>query len=159
VSHQRESIFGLVENGEVILSAIGKIVAGEWLRSADIRQEIELDDFVIMPNHLHAIVAIVDDTTSVGAHGRAPLRAGDSPTYRPPRSIGSLVAGFKSSATRRINDLRSMPGVPVWQRNYHDRIIRDEQELNRIRQYIIDNPAKWDEDPENAGRALPTYEA
>jgi hypothetical protein len=63
-----------------------------------------------------------------------------------PKSIGALMAGFKSSVTKCINGIRNAPGTPVWQRNYHDRIIRDENELNAIRQYIADNPARWIED-------------
>jgi REP element-mobilizing transposase RayT len=60
-----------------------------------------------------------------------------------------LVAGFKSAATRRINEIRGTLGVPVWQRNYYERIIRSDEELNRIRQYIVDNPAHWEHDREN----------
>ena len=69
--------------------------------------------------------------------------------YRRPRSIASVVAGFKSAVTKRINEIRGTPGLPVWQRNYYEHIIRTEEELNRIRQYIIDNPVHWEEDEEN----------
>jgi REP element-mobilizing transposase RayT len=60
-----------------------------------------------------------------------------------------LVAGFKSAATKRINEIRGTLGVPVWQRNYYERVIRNDEELSRIRQYIVDNPARWEEDREN----------
>ena len=76
------------------------------------------------------------------AHGRAPL-------HRPAKSLGAFIAGFKSACTKRINEIRSTPGLPVWQRNYYERIIRNETELNAIREYIISNPAKWQEDEEN----------
>jgi len=92
-------------------------------------------------------VIICAQPMGVGAHGRAPLPS--SPPYRPPRSLGSLVAGFKSAATKRINEIRGTLGVPVWQRNYYERVIRDDEELSRIRQYIVDNPTHWEEDTEN----------
>jgi len=147
VTFGREPLFGEIGNGEMTLGPLGSILADEWRKSAVIRREIHLDEFVAMPNHLHAIVHIRD----VGAHGRAPLRpdTGTHAPVRPPRSIGSLIAGFKSAATKRINEHRGAPGLQAWQRNYYDRIIRNEAELARIRQYIIDNPAHWDADPEN----------
>ena len=68
---------------------------------------------------------------------------------RTPRTLGSLIAGYKSSVTKRINELRETPGAPVWQRNYYERVIRDERELHRIRRYIVDNPERWAQDAEN----------
>lgn len=70
-------------------------------------------------------------------------------------SIGSFVGGFKPSVTKRINEIRNMPGIPVWQRNYYEHVIRDENDLNRIREYIEYNPARWDEDEENPSRIKP----
>ena len=146
-THDRVCLFGEVVEGEVVPDIFGSIVQEEWFRSADIRQEIELrpDEFVVMPNHLHGIVWIIHagvSMTPVGAHGRAPLR-------RAPRSLGAFVAGFKSAATRRINARRGTPGTVVWQRNYYEHIIRDEQALGRIRAYIANNPLQWDLDREN----------
>ena len=69
--------------------------------------------------------------------------------HRPARSLGSFVAGYKGAATKRINVIRGTPGHPVWQRNYFERVIRGDVKVNRIRQYIIDNPIYWDKDPEN----------
>ncbi|MGF1538759.1 MAG: transposase [Elainellaceae cyanobacterium] len=247
------------------LNNFGRIVATEWVRSADIRREIECDEWVVMPNHVHGIVRIVadgdaggfdgvaiadatnaianvpagtddtvtgttddattvdvmdgsdavtgptddamavdvmdgsdddvtgtmDDTTAVdvmdgsdddvGATGRSPLPGyphadtGDRvrfPTNRPnpgypqtdtgnpgrfptktdnhirptisPRSLSSFVGGFKSAATKQINIHRNARGTPVWQRNYYERIIRDADELFRVRRYIRNNPLKWD---------------
>ncbi len=126
-------------------SIYGEIVRQEWWQSAVLREELGLDAFVIMPNHIHTIVSILNRprNESVGAHGRAPLLG------RPPRSLGSFIAGFKAATTRRINILRDTPGAAFWQRNYWERIIRDEDEMNRIRQYIIENPMRWEEDQEN----------
>jgi REP element-mobilizing transposase RayT len=157
-AHNRECLFGSIENGIVTLCECGGIVQTEWIKTAEIRSEVTLDAFVVMPNHFHAILFIDNGSvgaqvvvahTAVGAHGRAPLQ-------RSPKSLGSLMAGFKSAATKRINETRNSPGIPVWQRNYYERVIRNEEELNAIRQYIIDNPARWTEDrnhPANIGMA------
>ena len=137
------SIFGHVEDGQMILSEFGQVIQEEWSRTSVIRQEIKLDVFQIMPNHFHGMLAINRDPEQpLGAHRRAPLR-------RAPKSLGALVAGFKSAATKSINQLRGAPGAPVWQRNYYEHVIRSETALNRIRQYILGNAAKWDKDPEN----------
>ncbi len=87
------------------------------------------------------------DNANVGAHGRAPLQRPS--LYRPPKSLGALIAGFKSAVTKRINESRETPGAPVWQRNYHEHVIRNESSLNDIRLYIQTNPACWAEDNEN----------
>lgn len=98
VIRDRECLLGDVVNGEVLRNPCGDIVAREWARTAAIRSEVRLDSFVVMPNHLHAVVYL----RGVGAHGRAPLRTPriDDPPSRKPRSLGALVAGFKSSATK-----------------------------------------------------------
>ena len=147
VTHQRQCLFGEIVGGQMWLAAYGQVVSEQWLRSALVRDEIELDAFIVMPNHIHGIVIRRAQPSGVGAHGCTPLPS--SPPYRPPRSLGSLVAGFKSAATKRINEIRGMLGIPVWQRNYYERVIRDDEELNRIRQYTVDNPAHWEEDREN----------
>jgi len=153
VTHQRQCLFGEIVGGQMRLAAYGQVVSEQWLRSALVRGEIELDAFIVMPNHIHGIVIICAQPMGVGAHGRAPQHGRaplpSSSPYRPPRSLGSLVAGFKSAATKRINQIRGTLGVPVWQRNYYERVIRNDEELSRIRQYIADNPAHWEEDREN----------
>ena len=146
----RAQTFGHIENGHMALNEFGRIVRDEWTRSIEIRQEIELDEFVIMPNHMHGIVFIRGGVlNAVGATGRSPLQRQTGGPAK--RSLGAFVAGFKSSVTKRINDLRQSPGQPVWQRNYHDHIIRANEALERIREYIIHNPNQWDRDPENIG--------
>jgi REP element-mobilizing transposase RayT len=146
-TYQKQCWFGDIREGQMCLNHIGCIVAQEWVRSSQIRQEIELDKWVIMPNHLHGIVLITD---TVGAHG--PLHAPTSnpaPLHRQPHSLSSFVAGFKSASTKRINIIRQAPGIPIWQRNYHESIVRDEESLHTIRQYIANNPQHWTDDPEN----------
>lgn len=143
-SFKRCSIFGEVINSEMYLNKIGRVVEDEWIRTEYLRQEIVLDEFTIMPNHLHGIIMITE-SDAVGATGGSPLQ-----TKGPkPRSISSVIAGFKSSATKRINKMLGTPGMPVWQRNYYEHIIRNEFDLNEIREYILHNPLRWELDAYN----------
>jgi putative transposase len=167
-TQDRACLFGELVAGEMRLNGLGRIVQAEWLRSETIRREIALDEFVVMPNHIHGIVIISpSDPPCRGARPCAPTRATSARALlrRAPRSLGSFIAGFKSVVTKRINEVRSTPGVPVWQRNYHDHIIRNDDDLNRIREYILLNPSWWADDRENpdaaiiAGRAAWPFEA
>lgn len=142
-THNRECLFGEIVDGEMVLHRSGKIVVDEWLRTAEIRNEIELDEWVVMPNHFHAIVFIVNP-----CRGDRPV-APTMPCGPKPKFIGSLMAGFKSSVTKRINALRNTSGQPVWQRNYHDHIIRNETDLDRVCEYIQNNPLEWELDENN----------
>ncbi len=148
-THQREWLFGEVVDGEMQLNVFGCVVE-EWFASVRIRREIELDVFVVMPNHVHGIVWI---TEPVGAHGRAPQHAtGRAPfptLQRKPRSLGAFVAGYKSAVTKRINISRNTPNAPVWQRNYHEHVIRNETALDAIRTYIANNSFHWAADRYN----------
>jgi hypothetical protein len=89
----------------------------------------------LMPNHFHALVLMEWEE---GGSRAAPTR-----------TLGTIVNAFKTVSAKRLNQLRSTPGLPVWQRNYYEHIVRTEGELERIRDYIRENPAKWDEDSEN----------
>ena len=135
-------------NGAVVLSEYGQIVQDECLSSEAIRPEIGLDTFVIMPNYLHGIVFIRrgwgQPSSPERAHSRAPLHG--EGVQRQPRSLGAFIAGFKAVTTKRINQLRGRTGVPVWQRNFYERVIRNDAEINRIREYIRINPAAWNDD-------------
>jgi len=142
----RECLFGDIVDEKMCINEIGEIVQAEWLRTAKIRPNVSLDEFIIMPNHLHGIIMINDGR---GVLQYAPT---ESPFRSPSQTIGAIIRGFKSATTKQINKYTNTPGKPVWQRNYYDRIIRDEDELNRIREYIIYNPAKWAEDKENPQR-------
>jgi REP element-mobilizing transposase RayT len=137
-TYARACLFGDVVEDAVNLNECGQIVYTEWLKSAEIRPEIELDIFVIISNHLHGIVVI----TGVGAHGRAPL-LNHASLYRQPKSLGSFIAGYKSTVTKQINLNRHTPGLPVWQRNYYEHIIRNDRALIAIREYINQNPLRW----------------
>jgi putative transposase len=165
----REWLFGEISNNEMNLSTIGEIVYQEWNISFDMRAELFCDTFVIMPNHIHAILRIENGIVgtdgiavgthgpsvgthgpSVGTHGRA-SQQDQTPTntgvaYRSPKSISSFVAGFKSAATKRINEYRNSPKIPVWQPRFHDHIIRNESAYHRIYNYIEMNIEKWEKD-------------
>lgn len=149
-AYRWECIFGKVVGREMRLNEYGEIVQDEWLKTALVRPNIELDEFMVMPNHMHGIL-VLDDNAG-GTHEkpcatqrvtRAPRRV--APTKRPigpeAGSVGAIVGQYKSIVTKRINRRRGTPGYAVWQRNYHEHIIRDEDELNRIRFYIANNPA------------------
>ncbi|GIV91257.1 MAG: hypothetical protein KatS3mg055_3775 [Chloroflexus sp.] len=144
---QRQHLFGFVRDGQMCLSPLGNIVREEWERSFDIRAELVCDVYVIMPNHIHAILRIIDLPTD-GPHGRAaPNPPPDRKRIiRPPKSISSFIAGFKAAATKRINEYRQTPGVPVWQPRFHDHIIRNDIAYQRIMTYIRNNPVRWERD-------------
>lgn len=163
---RRRCVFGRIEKGVMRPNRYGAIVAEQWQRTAELRPNVGLDAFVVMPNHFHAIVFLDGDgELPVGAHGcapdstnapnprdGAPTRAHSGAPLRRPRSLSSLVAQFKATVTRTINLDRAEHNrapVQVWQRNYFERIIRDEKELNDTRRYIIENPARWNDDVEN----------
>ena len=157
-THNREPLFGRVVDGDMVLNALGEIVREEWFRTARVQPYVELfpDEFVVMPNHVHGIVWIMetrDHTPPVGATGRSPLRIPPAHPRGPaPHSLGSFIAGFKSAVTRHINEMRGTPGARVWQRNYYEHIIRDNRALNAIRCYIAENPLRWRLDRYNPDR-------
>jgi REP element-mobilizing transposase RayT len=145
-TYERGCLFGGIINDEMVLNSFGLIVQEEWSKTQIIRPELELDEFIIMPNHLHGIIVIKDvPRNMVGTHGSASLR-------RQPRSLGSIIAGFKSAATKRINEERKMPRTPVWQSRFYEHIIRNGKDLNNIREYFINNPMQWHVDEENPRR-------
>ncbi len=148
-SYQRRSIFGSVTEGEVFLQAEGLIVMEEWLRTEMIRPNVKIDTSIVMPNHFHGIVHITKRPIGrhVGAHCNAPLQGCVADLYREPQSLGSIIALFKGSVTRRVREMKCDPSFRVWQRNYYEHVIRNEVELNQLRLYIAQNPLLWELDP------------
>jgi REP element-mobilizing transposase RayT len=168
--------FGKIENGEMMLNEFGKIAIDEWLKTAEIRKTVILHDFIVMPNHFHGIIEITnarDDVGAVrddvGALRATPLRETTSlPVIRPysrtdvkneymssisPKcgELATIVRAFKSAVTKHVGALRATPLQPtpqkkLWQRDYWENIIRNEQSYQYIANYIINNPAKWDSD-------------
>ncbi len=141
-AHGRAPLFGDVVDGEMRLNEMGEIVRVEWFKTVQLRPYVVLheDEFVVMPNHIHGMIWIVDD---VGATRRVAPTKTNPPAGPAPGSIGAIVGQFKSAVTRRINQRRGTPGVRVWQRNYYEHIIRHERALNAIRRYIAENPLRW----------------
>lgn len=153
-------------------SRLKREVELQWRSVGRYRRGVAMDEFVVMPNHVHGIIWIVG-TGGVGAQHTAvrddslvPSRPHetkptvDSACAAPlhavrPGSLAAIVRAFKSASNKRVNELRGTPGGPVWQRSYWDRIIRSEAELNNVRRYIRDNPRRWDEDPNHRRNQVP----
>jgi len=138
-SHQMLHRFGQIQNDKMILNEYGKIINDEWNKTKLIRPNIEIDYYIIMTNHLHGIIII--NKQSRGVLQYAPT---ENKFSSPSHTLGSIIRGFKSSSTKKINIKRNTPGQVVWQRNYFEKIIRNEKELFYIRKYIEQNPLKWE---------------
>jgi REP element-mobilizing transposase RayT len=166
VIHGRESTLGTIVDGTMCLSKSGQIVHGAWVDLPRHYTHIQLDEFCIMPNHFHGIIIILDRDKSrrggsnlsakaslpegeISGEGCSPAQ--ETRPYRNRYPLSEFIRAFKSFSARRINVLLKTPGLPVWQRNYYKHIIRDEDELGRIRQYIQENPLRWALDELNEG--------
>ena len=150
-THNHECMLGEIINGELRLNAIGKIVKEEWLRTAIIRPDIQLDLYEIL---LHALrVTVTSLRLSNHIHGIIVLNEGRGTLQRAPtverfgkptsNSIPTIVRLFKSATTKHINEIRGTAGIRFWQRNYYDRVIRNDKELDNIRDYIHNNILQW----------------
>ena len=166
----------------MILNDYGQIVSDEWKKTAMIRPGVQLDAWVVMPDHFHGIIIITNDGDMPDGDGntiyegtargdgnpicgcrrdtarRVPTaRRAPTTKYHPPGStierfgkpvpgsVPTIIRSFKSAVTKRVNEIRNTPGAPVWQKNYDERIIKNALYLNRIREYIIQNPANRQE--------------
>lgn len=196
-AYNRECMFGEIINGEMILNENGRIVENCWLDLPNHYQNIQLDYYIVMPNHFHGIIMInsvccgidggvvddsgVDDGDVIVGAGLKPAPTTTTrqpvPTTRQPapkipsdpaipvsispnsaipahkdHGLSEFVRALKTFSSKQINQIRNTSGMPVWQRNYWDHIIRDKKSLKNIRKYIINNPAKWEEDEKNPRR-------
>jgi REP element-mobilizing transposase RayT len=132
----RRNTFGTIRLGAMRLSRLGQLVEEHWLDLPNHHGPlVQLDAFVVMPNHFHGIVTILPTSRFPDAPAAAPL--------------GNLVGGFKASVTREWNALHGTPGGVVWQPRFYEHIIRHEKALARIRDYILNNPQQWTIDREN----------
>ncbi len=137
------------------VSEYGQIVRSYWLKLPRYYSHLQLDAFVVMPNHIHGILVCADNSVGAGfdsdpvAHA-AELSAKPAPTHLSAQTsrhgIPEMIRGFKTFSARCINQRRKMQGVPLWQRNYYEHIIRNDESLQLIRQYIDNNPLSWQED-------------
>ena len=153
-THDRAYLFGRVVNGEMKLNKLGAVARRCWLAIPEHFPNTRLDVFVIMPNHVYGVIWIVDDPNdrndAGGAKNVSPLPFERRTAPRPrgtSKTIGSIVRGFKIGVTKWARQNTNVH--TVWQRNYWDRIIRDERALNAIRQYILENPVRWEWDRYN----------
>jgi putative transposase len=180
-THELRHLFGEVVEGQMVLNDFGRIVAEEWNRIAITRPNIELDTFIVMPNHFHGIIVIRDQPPlvratpcvalgSVGPACQIQVPCDETAGADAPRathgvartnswklssdSVGAIVGQIKSASSRRVNRLRNTPGERIWHRNYYDHIIRDERDLDRVREYIAGNPGNWAFDRANRKEAI-----
>ena len=142
----RKCLLGSVADGEITFSQYGLITAEfwEWLSSA--YPHISLDEWTIMPNHLHGIIIISNPCR--GGSRAAPTRAVPTSEIKI-KPLGQIIGAFKTISSKQINIHRQTPGAPFWQRGFYEHIIRDEKSLERIREYIVTNPLRWQLDREN----------
>ena len=139
-----ECLLGQVVDGEMQLSEWGQIARDCWQAIPAHFPHVELDAWTIMPNHVHGIIVITEQAVGAQHASTAGLCSAALPrTNVQPGSLGAIIRSFKSAVTRRINQLRDRPGAPFWQRNYWEHVIRNEESLKRIRDYIETNPARW----------------
>ncbi len=167
-THGREALFGEIVDGEMRLNDFGRIVEVCWFAIPEHFPHVEIDAFVVMPNHVHGIIVITgidSDNGNVGARHALPLQTattkqlsnGDKdqkPAFGKPvaKSVGIIVGSFKSAVTKRINEQRGTPNAPVWQRNFYEQVIRNAATMMTFRDYIVTNPGRWADDRENLAK-------
>ncbi len=145
---RRKDVFGRIESGVMKLNVYGRIVETCWLSLPEHFPDVILDEWVVMPNHFHGIVMIARDAENaiVRARHASPV---PSPLTAHAPTLGTIIGAFKSAVTRRINIYRAernLPPVEVWHRNYFERVIRNESELDDTRCYLAQNPLNWETD-------------
>jgi putative transposase len=138
VAWHREYLFGEVVNGEIILNKYGLVAKQQWEKLPKRFPNIELGAFVVMPNHVHIIIRIIEVSRRHEAFQK-PVKG----------SIPTVIRSYKSAVSYRINLMRGTQDIPVWQRNYYEHIIRNEKDLKNITDYIHANPLLWEQDNEN----------
>jgi len=151
----RKCLFGTISNGIMILNEVGKMMSALCKNQAIMYSNLNVDEFIIMPNHIHGIIQIHNNDlyNIVEAGPCADLIVGTGPCGGP-LSIPEIIRNFKSITTNKyIHGVKNLGWrsfeKSLWQRNYYEHVIRNENALNQIRQYIIDNPMNWDTDKEN----------
>lgn len=152
----REHFFGKIINGEMWLNETGKIVEQEWIKSIELRPDmnLELGEFVVMPNHFHGIMIIGKNKYNAPMDGRDAMHcvSTDTPTPTPKpnqfgpqsKNLGSIIRGFKSSVTTQSKKSGNINFA--WQSRFHDHIIRNAASFERIQNYIINNVLNWKDD-------------
>jgi REP element-mobilizing transposase RayT len=140
-THSRRSVLGEVNGEEVRLTPVGLIVFEAWSSIPSHFSTVDIDTFVVMPNHIHGVLFLRD---TVGAKHASPLQRISKGTVA--SSLSAVVQSFKSASSRLANRRYPDSDRPFWQRGFFERIVRDDAELCRIRRYIEENPSRWAED-------------
>ena len=161
VAHGRECLFGEIIDGEMHPSKYGEIIQKWWNEISVHFPNVELGAFVIMPNHVHGIIFIIDNRSdhpnsnnqenvnNINQGGETQNQGGETPPQRRP-TLGQIMAYFKYQSTKEMNKIETENSITkFWQRSYYEHIIRNEKELQQKTDYIMDNPSQWDEDDEN----------
>ena len=155
VTSYRACLLGEVVDERVHLTTIGEVVEAGWRTIPEFSPHVRLDSFVVMPNHVHGLLVLEDNPRA-----KHSPEANASPLHRfRPKgtqggSISAIVQTFKATTTRRVRSLPGLMGLRLWQRGFYDHVIRDDEELNRIRRYIEENPLRWALDKENPDRTM-----
>jgi REP-associated tyrosine transposase len=159
-TQNKRRIFGTISGHTVALNVVGKVVESCWLQIPSHFARVELGPHVIMPNHLHGIIRLLPPEADGGLVAKHPRRAQHAVPLRPEparsfaemaaNSIPAIVRSFKSAATAAIRTSLGRPGLSVWQRGYHEHVIRDEDDFRNTCEYIRMNPARWEFDQENS---------
>ncbi len=142
-SRQKKHLFGEVIGNEMKLNEAGNAVESAWNDLPVHYSNVELDQYVIMPNHFHGIIVL-----------RRPIGAGFKPAPISLRLHGlpEIVRALKTFSSRKINQISKNTGQPIWQRGYYEHVIRTDESIERIREYIVNNPLSWHLDRENLKR-------
>lgn len=140
-----ELFFGSIYRNRMILNDFGEIVRKEWIRTAKEYDQIKIDEFVVMPNHLHGIIILTDDDNKHG--GGDVWRYAPATCTKPGRPrfnfLSDIIRKFKSSVTRQICHRNGIPGGKIWQENHDEHVIQSRTELENIREYIRKTPGNW----------------
>jgi REP element-mobilizing transposase RayT len=164
-THQKKCVFGEIIEEKMILNPIGKIAHFQWGQLVHRFPNITLDQFIVMPNHLHGIIIIHENLNHAYENKQKPP-IDQKPSINKfqqiiPGSLGSIIRTYKGTVSRRYHQTRFVSIKPLWQRGFYDRVINDEDELNTVREYIIFNPKMWglenmDHPIENQPKKTPT---
>ncbi|MFA5995803.1 MAG: transposase [Patescibacteria group bacterium] len=167
---KRFACFGYIKNNIMCVNNIGKIIYNEWYRTALLRPYVTLDQFIVMPDHVHGILIINknhDHLICIGKHNNVETHCnetvetpwqGVSTGPRPhnprhhiewqPHSLGSMINQFKGMVTRECRKRKYYDFK--WQSRFYDHVIRNEPELNNVRNYILNNPKHWNSDRDDS---------
>ena len=141
-TQNRECLFGNIVDDKMRLNEFGEIACDAWKWLGEQYHYVALDSFVIMPNHLHGVIII--DNCRGGSRIAPTMRTAPTANGMEKRKpLGRLIGAFKTVSAKHINQLRNTPSQPIWQRNYYDHIIHNNESLERIRNYIVNNPLNW----------------